>query len=137
MSQENVEIVRRIYDAAARRDTEVVLALYDPEVEIDVSRTHNGVMQGLYAGTGHEGLRTWSHEWHEAWGRVDYEVEELIDAGDDVISVVTVRGQGQGSGAEVEFTRHAGVWTLRDAKVVRVVWFKTREHALEAARLSE
>ena len=38
MSQENVELVRGIYDAVARRDSESVLALYDPEVEWDMSR---------------------------------------------------------------------------------------------------
>jgi ketosteroid isomerase-like protein len=34
MSEENVEIVRRLYDAAARRDSGAVLALYDPAVEL-------------------------------------------------------------------------------------------------------
>src|SRR5918992_184524 len=38
MSRENVEIVRRVYEAAARRDSATVLALYDPEVELDNSR---------------------------------------------------------------------------------------------------
>ncbi len=33
MSEENVEIVRRVYDAVGRRDTETVLTLYDAEVE--------------------------------------------------------------------------------------------------------
>jgi len=38
MSKQNVEIVRRVYDAAVRRDTEVVFELYDKEVELDASR---------------------------------------------------------------------------------------------------
>jgi ketosteroid isomerase-like protein len=37
MSQENVEIVRRVCEASARQDSAAVLALYDPEVVIDVS----------------------------------------------------------------------------------------------------
>src|SRR5688572_579293 len=137
MSEENVEIVRRIYGAAARRDSEATLALYDSDVEIDVSRTHRALMQDVYGGPRHEGLRRWAREWHEAWEQVEYDVEELIDAGEDVIGVVTVRGRGRGSGAEVEFALHAGLWTLQDGKVTRVVWFKTREDALEAAGLSE
>jgi len=32
---------------------------------------------------------------------------------------------------------HAGVWTIRDGKVVQVVWFPGREEALGAAGLSE
>jgi ketosteroid isomerase-like protein len=39
MSQENVEIVRRMYEAEARRDYETVLALYDPAIEFDDSRS--------------------------------------------------------------------------------------------------
>ena len=138
MSQQNVEVVRRVYEAAANRDSAGVLSLYDPEVEIDVSRTHRALMEGLYAGAEHEGLRKWSREWHEVWEQVDYDVEELIDAGDnDVICVVTVRGRGRGSGADVEFKLHAGLWTIRKGKIVRVVWFKTRGQALEAAGLQE
>ena len=39
MSWENVEIVvRRVYDAAARRDTATVRTLYDPETEWDMRR---------------------------------------------------------------------------------------------------
>jgi len=34
MSQENVEVVRRAWEASARRDNESVLRLYHPEVEI-------------------------------------------------------------------------------------------------------
>jgi ketosteroid isomerase-like protein len=137
MSQENVEIVRQIYDAASQRDSAAVLGLYDPDVEIDVSRTHGAVMDSVYAGTGHAGLRAWSREWHEAWGAVEYEVHELIDVGDDVIAVVTVRGRGRASGADAQFARYAGLWTIRDGKVVHVTWFPGRAEALEAAGLSE
>jgi ketosteroid isomerase-like protein len=35
MSRENVEIVRRLYEAINRRDPATVLELYDPEVEAD------------------------------------------------------------------------------------------------------
>ena len=45
MSQENVEIVRRVYDAAAQRDSDAVLALYDPEVEVETTRGR-GVASG-------------------------------------------------------------------------------------------
>jgi ketosteroid isomerase-like protein len=65
---------------------------------------------------------------------MDLDCEELIDAGEDqVISVLRVHGWGRLSGIEVEY-HPAGIWTLRDGKVVRVVWFANREDALEAAR---
>ncbi len=136
MSQENVEIVRRVYDAAARRDAASVLALYDPDVELDNSPLEVvGWGGGVYRG--HEGLRSFFREWHEAWAVIEYDFEDLIDApGEHVISAVTRRGRGRASGAEVKLAL-ALVWTIRDGKVVRVVWFPSREEALQAVGLRE
>ena len=135
MSQENVEVVRRVYEAAAGRDAETVLALYDPEVELDASAlgvAGIGDVGGVYRG--HEGLKSFFREWHEAWGNIKYDYEELIDAGDQVVSVVTRHARGRASGVEVERPA-ALVWTLGEGKVLRLVWFLTREEALEAAGL--
>jgi ketosteroid isomerase-like protein len=135
MSQENVEIVRRVYEAAARRDPATVLALYDPEVELDPSRLQAvGLFDRVYRG--HDGLRSFFREWHEAWEGIEYDYDELIDAGERVISVVTRHGRGRTSGAEVDWPL-ALVWTIRKGKVIRVVWFPTRADALEAAGMRE
>ena len=135
MSEENVEIVRRVYEAAARRDPATVLALYDPEVELDPSRLQTvGLFDRVYHG--HDGLRSFFREWHEAWEGIEYDYDELIDAGERVISVVTRHGRGRASGAEVEWPL-ALVWTIRKGKVIRVVWFPTRADALEAAGVRE
>jgi ketosteroid isomerase-like protein len=136
VSQENVEIVRRVYDAATRRDTATVLDLYDQEVEWDVSRSPMARLVGEGRYQGHEGLRRFFRAYHEAWENVEYEHEELIDAGDRVISVDHERGRGRASGAKVEFTQYA-VWTIREGKIVQSVWFPTRAEALEAAGLRE
>ena len=139
MSQENVEIVRRVYDAAARRDAATVLALYDPDIELDACQL--GVA-GIAGGNeavyrGHDGLRRFFRGWHEAWTNVAYDFEELIDAGDEhVIAVVTRHARGRASGVEVE-RPFALVWTLRGGKVARVVWFLSRGEALEAVGLPE
>jgi ketosteroid isomerase-like protein len=86
---------------------------------------------------GHDGLRKFTRDWNEAWEYAEDHCEELIDAGGEhVISVVTRRGRGLASGVEVE-TRRGGVWTIRDGKVVRTVWFPSVEEALEALGLSE
>ena len=136
MSEENVEIVRRVYDAVARHDTATVIAAYDPEIEWDTSRSPWGSMMGGRLYSGHEGLRRFYREWYEAWGDYDEVLEELIDAGEQVIVGATGRGRGRASGAEVEWAQY-GVWMIRDRKVIRVAWFPTREEALEAAGLSE
>jgi ketosteroid isomerase-like protein len=131
MSEQNVEVVRRIHDAAMRRDVETVLALYDPDVELDASRVQI-VGQNKYRG--HDGLRRFFGEWHEAWESIDYSFDELVDAGDQVVSVVTRRARGRASGADVQWPL-ALVWTLRDGRVIRLAWFPTRADALEAAGL--
>ncbi len=137
MSRENVETVRRVYDAVARRDAESVLALYDPEVQWDMSR---GAWRGLDEGGeiyhGHEGLRSWFRKQYEVWQKWEDNPDELIDAGEHVVSVVTSRSRGRTSGVEVQ-SNHAAVWTVREGKIVRVAWFPTREEALEAAGLRE
>jgi hypothetical protein len=38
---------------------------------------------------------------------------------------------------DVEWTHNAGVWTIRDGRIVRVAWFGSVEEALEAVGLRE
>jgi hypothetical protein len=40
VSQENVEVVRRFIDAFNRRDLDAASRYFDPEVEVDWSRSH-------------------------------------------------------------------------------------------------
>lgn len=81
MSRENVETVRRVFDAGARRDTAALLALYDPEVEMDVSRSPYAdfVSQGRHHGL--EAVRAAFRNWYDAFENVETDVDELIDAG--------------------------------------------------------
>jgi ketosteroid isomerase-like protein len=136
MSRENVEVVRLVYDAVARRDAATVLAAYDPAVEWDASRLPEAGLEGWSVFRGHEGLRRMFREWNEEWENFEDNCEELIDAGARVLSIVTRRGRGRSSGVEVE-ARAVGVWTIREGKIVRVVWFPSRDEALEAVGLRE
>ena len=135
MSEENAEVVRRLWDAADRRDTEEVLSLYDPDVELDVTGFPLvATEQTTYRG--HAGLRRLFAEWREVWQQADSELMDVIDAGDRIVTVYSYRGRGRLSGLPVEELL-ATVWTLRDRKVVRVQWFIGREEALQAAGLSK
>jgi ketosteroid isomerase-like protein len=135
MSRENVEVVRRVYEAIARGDSEAVLALYDPEVEWDMTGFPYGEMMQTRS-HGHEGLRAFWRDLYGAWENYEHEVHELIDAGDHVISIVTDRGRGRASGAEVEISAY-GLWTVRDGRVIRVAWLRTRDEVFAAAGLRE
>ena len=117
MSQENVEIVRHVYDAAARHDTANVLDFYDPKIEWDISHAPaRDVMGEPHVYNGHEGLRIFFRHWYEAWKHVEPDLEELIDGGEQVISVETTRGRGRTSGAVVELP-HAASATVAAAAI--------------------
>jgi ketosteroid isomerase-like protein len=135
MSEENVQIVRRVFDALERPDAGV-RALWHPDVEFDVSRDIWGALVGGGRYRGVEGVRSWMLDLYSAWETMDLNCDELIDAGEHVIAVLSVRGRGRVSGIELEY-RPAGVWTLRQGKIVRVVWLPTRDEALDAVGLRE
>ena len=83
-------------------------------------------------------MRKWSREFYEAWDNVQAELIDVIDAGDDkVVVVLNYRCQGRVSGAEVQFTRMAGVMTISDQRIVKAEWFKDAGPALEAIGMAE
>ena len=139
MSRENVEVVRRIYDAVAHRDTTSILALYDSGVELHFSpgTLADHIVGGTLVWTGHDGLRTFDRELREAFEDFETTYEELIDAGEHVVSVSRYRGRGRRSGVEIDGPLQFGTWSIRAGKVVRVEWFPAREEALEAAGVRE
>jgi uncharacterized protein len=131
MSQENVEIVRHHIEAYLRGDYEAALAVFDRDVEYDVSMRPEGRVYHGRAGIV-EAHRTWGGTW-EDW---TVEVEEIIDAGDKVLLCDRQTGRGKGSGAPLD-QRTFWVNTFREGKIVRVKWFATRKEAIEAAGLRE
>jgi ketosteroid isomerase-like protein len=135
VSRENVEIVRRVYEAVARRERQAVLALYAPGVEMDFTHSPFATLFNHFVYRGHAGILSLFRERQEdAWKDIVDELTEVIGAGEQVVSVVVSRGRGRVSGAEVE-REHAAVWTARDGEIVRVVWLPSRGEALEAVGL--
>jgi ketosteroid isomerase-like protein len=133
VSWESVEIVRRIWEAVERRDTEAVFALYDPAIVLDNS-TVPGPLAGVY--DGHDGVWQYSQEWRESFETESYRVhaETFIDAGERVVIGVRLTGRGKTSGAEVEMSRW-NVYEIRDGLVIRIDIFESEAHALQAAGL--
>ena len=132
MSQENVEIVRRVYEASLHGETERVIEMSDPDIRIDMSgRVFNPAVY-----EGHEGSRRFFAEIDEVWDDFRLEPLEFIDAGDTVVASHLVRGRGKGSGVEVELPS-TNVYTLRDGLVTEVHMYRDRTQALEAAGLRE
>jgi ketosteroid isomerase-like protein len=132
MSQENVEVVRRLYDAGLRGDTEAVIDHLDPAVHADMSeRVFN---PGFYEG--HDGYRRFLRETDAVWDDFRVEPLEFTDAGEKVVVSHMVRGRGKESGVEVELPS-TNLYTVSEGLVVAIRMYRDHDRALEAAGLRE
>jgi ketosteroid isomerase-like protein len=122
--------------AANRRDFDVLLLAFDPEVDLWIGR--GGLNVPDYTGHhhGHAGYRESWRKLLEAFEDLTWEPEELIDARNGLISVTRWSGHGAGSGVPVNHLMFQ-VYTLRNGLVVKQEDFADRAEALEAAGLSE
>ena len=131
MSEENLELVRRTYEATNNGDSDAVVSYFHPEIEFHAyPRSAEGVYHGKQA------VREYIENVWEQFERVRVEVDELLDAGDQVVVVTTqhpVPKRGQ-----QEMTAHlAEVYTIRDGLLAERRPYSTRNEALQAAGLSE
>jgi uncharacterized protein len=132
MSQQNVEVVRRIYASWAPGSSPSDSDLLHPDIEwVNPS---NALEPGTR--TGLEAFASIIEELNDTIRDLRMDVERFIDAGDRVVVIATMRGHGSASGVEVE-RRHGSVWTIRDGKAVRFQWFHDPDEALEAVGLGE
>jgi ketosteroid isomerase-like protein len=132
MSEENVEIVRRAYEAFYAGDADGALAYFDPEVEVDASPLR--VDEGI--GRGRDAVRRVVGRWVAAWDDWREEVEEMRDLSGQVLVVSKQHGRAKGSGIEVE-TRYAVLYELQGDRITRMALYSGPEDALEATGLPE
>jgi ketosteroid isomerase-like protein len=134
MSQENVEAVRRLFDAAARRDAETIREIHDPNVTWAMS-PEVGPDSGVYHGF--DGLvkafGLWVGQFEDHW----LELDEVISSGKhQVVSVWRDGGRGRASGVPVERSG-AFVHTFLEGMVINIQQFTTKAEALKAVGVSE
>jgi ketosteroid isomerase-like protein len=127
MSQENVEIVERIYEAWREAGSPLESGLLSPDIEWANPK------EAVEPGT-RRGIESFDAAVRSVADTFDarVEFEEFIDAGDKVLVIGTLHGAGRGSGAEVR-RRQGYVWTIRDGKAVRFEWFNDPDVARRAA----
>jgi ketosteroid isomerase-like protein len=132
MSQENVEIVRRMLDAFNRGDLDGVIATFDEDCLLEEPREMpDRPSRGFRR---HDGIREWMANLRGVAG-VRFEPRSFTTGGGAVVSELAAHGQGQGSGVPVEWTTFA-VMQMRDGKITRAQAFLNKADALEAAGLS-
>ena len=140
MSQENVETVRRTFEALNRvlrsgspRDVDAWLETFHADVEVfDMPMFPDAQVR-----RGHDDMRRWIETMLDVFspgGR--WEPEQVTTAGDFVLVSVRGHGFGRESGAPVE-ARFFQVFEMRDRKAQRVWSDFDEDQALKAAGLSE
>jgi ketosteroid isomerase-like protein len=140
MSTANVELVRAILPA--ERDLVEVFASDDPvgafigdarisvaDIEVEFAGSQSGAPGQHYRGL--DGLLEGWRDWLTPWESYKIEVEELIDAGDEVVMLVNVQARTSRDGVALEH-KPAAVWTVRDGTIVRVKFYLRPEQALES-----
>jgi ketosteroid isomerase-like protein len=131
VSQENVEIVRRMFDGWSQGDFSVGrdLVTADFEWRQDAEAVESGSRRGAAIAATFRNL-------FEVWDDFRVVPERFLDAGDKVVVIAHNRGTGRGSGVELD-QAFAYVWTVEAGKLARVEVYGTERDALEAAGLQE
>jgi ketosteroid isomerase-like protein len=131
MSEENVEIVRHLYESGMMdRDPEELLELATSDVEyVNPSyAVEPGVRRGPDAVA--EAMRRFAEPWDES----RHELRELYDGGDVVVAAVSWYVRGRGSSRDV-INEEAHTWTLREGRIASFEWGQDLDKALAAAGL--
>jgi ketosteroid isomerase-like protein len=125
MSQENIDLVRRIYDAWNEGASTKGLIAEDVEYVNPPYAVEPGVR------TGRESFSRVS----DVYDDVEVMPNAFLDAGDDVVVLARITGTSREAGVPID-REQAYVWTVRDGMAVRFRWFNSSAEALEAAGVS-
>ena len=73
----------------------------------------------------------------EGWAESTFEVERVMERGDDVIALGQLRTRGRATGIEATSPQHGEIWTFHAGRVARLRWFNTHEETLASAGLDK
>jgi ketosteroid isomerase-like protein len=132
MSQENLEVARRLLETWNSADWEAFKALHDPDV---VAIPIEGWPDGVTA----HGIDAWCREAKmliDSWGEQRAEVAELRAAGERVLVVLRWVTRGRDSQISLDTTISIAA-EFTNHKIARMAFFLDRADALEALGLTE
>jgi ketosteroid isomerase-like protein len=129
VSEENISIVRRAFEAFTERDADAITALADPEVEFVAPHTAALAREGQpYRGW--DGLRCYMEDVARLWQEMQAIPQQFRDLDDTVVVLGRVYARGK-DGLLVD-SPVGWVWRLRDGKIVWGRGYESHEEALEA-----
>ena len=134
MSEENVELARRLFTEYRENGLAGFAKYMDPEIELhtDPLVPEPGVYRGKQA------VLAYMEQWVGTFERFPVQLQEVIDLGEeDVLMFAKIRGQLTGQGAAETELDWCVMNTIRGGMVTRIRSFFDRKRALEAAGLSE
>jgi ketosteroid isomerase-like protein len=135
MSQENVEIVRHLFRAFNRRDSNAMRDLWTVDAEWRPAYIGGGVLEGATF-RGHEGLIEFVELQAETWKSVVAEPVEVRDLGEQVLVEVRLQAVGRASGTPVERVTW-NVFEFCGGKAATGRVYDTEDQALKAVGLED
>jgi ketosteroid isomerase-like protein len=131
-SQDNVEVVKRVYEAFNRRDADRAIELVSPDFSF---RSEFGAISGRRY-EGRAGFRQYFRDMAETWAAFRMELDEILARGDAVIVTYREHAIPRTSGVEVE-ARGCEVWHFQHGQPVRLENYATKEQGLAAVELRD
>ena len=132
MSQDDAELITRMYDLVRRGDIAGLVEIISPQFEL-----HENVLApdaAVYYGP--EGLKRWLDAGLEAFSDFRFEPERFIERGDWIFAPVHSYGRGKGSGAPFD-ARYVTAFKVERGKIVFAASYGDLSEALEAVGLEE
>ena len=140
MSADNVESLRavlRTWGEGGHMENvasgEVDMSLYAPDFTFESPVLPDQAGEIFH---GRDGWVRAAKGWIEAYEWLQLELQQIIDAGDRLVSVHQVKAKARHTGIELD-TEVAYVWTFQDGKIIHCLAFPNRKHALKAVGLAQ
>jgi ketosteroid isomerase-like protein len=146
MSDENIDLVKKLVPPVGMDYTDLfgdemawaaAKDAAEPIVAPDIEGAFIAWGQRLMEFKGLDGMRDAFLQWLAPWTSYYDEIEEIFAVGDDRVVVLgREHGYRLDTGVEVS-AESAGVYLVRNGKIVRAEYYAKQAEALEAVRLAE
>jgi ketosteroid isomerase-like protein len=128
VTDSNVEIVERGFEAFNSRGIDGILPFLDPDF---VAITPPELASEPDTYRGHDGIRRWFDSFYEVMDEIRWDARGFRDVGGRVVAEFTLRARGKTTG--LDFGQEAVmVWELRDGLATRLTLYPTLDQALAA-----